>query len=298
MPSRQLQLASQSLRKIRDQLSLANLNIAERRELFDALPRRYPPPTDINVDKIVLNGVPTDRLGGDWSHRDLTILYFHGGGYVACSPATHRELAGRIGRECNATVYVPDYRLAPEFPYPAAINDAVSSYEALLELNGGSAREIVVAGDSAGGGLTASLLLMLRDRKRPLPRCACLLSPWADLTLSSRSMIAKAEIDPMITPDDLKLFADHYVSEMDRTDPLVSPLLGDLTGFPPLLIQVGTDEILLDDALGLAANAARCGVSLSLEVEKAAFHVWQSLPHLPEAVEATNRIGSFVKRHC
>ena len=227
------------------------------------------------------------------THRG--VLYFHGGGYVMGSLNTHAELMGRISSACRAPVLGIDYRLAPEHPYPAAVEDAVASYDRLRD-RGIKPGQIVIAGDSAGGGLTLACLLALKEQGKPLPAGAVLLSPWTDLTASGASVRTRADADPMIDGGVLEPMAGLYRGDTPAATAGVSPLFGDLAGLPPLLIQVGDFEVLLDDSTRLAERASDAGVDVQIDVFDGAFHVFQHNPNLPESTEALAAIGAFFDR--
>jgi acetyl esterase/lipase len=223
------------------------------------------------------------------------VLYLHGGGYVIGSPRSHRHLAAAIGRAAGTPTLLLDYRLAPEHPFPAAVDDAVAAYRWLLA-RGLSSDRIVVAGDSAGGGLTVALLLALRDRGVARPAGGVCISPWVDLTCSGASYATKAATDPIVTRDGVAAMAQAYAGTGDFKGPLVSPLFADLRGLPPLLVQVGSEEVLLDDAAGLSARARAAGVDVTYEEWPAMIHVWHwFLPMLDEAERAVATIGGFVR---
>jgi monoterpene epsilon-lactone hydrolase len=242
-------------------------------------------------------GVPSEWVIWEGTDAGRVILYLHGGGYVLCSPRTHRDLACRLARACAARVLSIDYRLAPEHPHPAAVDDAVSAYRWLLD-SGIKHSRIAVMGDSAGGGLTLVLLQQLRDRKIPLPACAVAMSPWADLTCSGDSMKQNSRKDPMLPPKVVAGFARHYAPEGDFSLPSVSPLFGDFSGLPPILIHVGTDEVLLDDSRRVAEKALKTGTTLELKIWPRMIHVFQAMAFiLPEARQAIKEIGCFVERH-
>ncbi|MDC0668816.1 alpha/beta hydrolase [Nannocystis radixulma] len=238
---------------------------------------------------------------GEWIHAagaraDKVLLYLHGGGYVAGSPATHRALTAALSREARVRVLALDYRLAPEHPYPAALDDALSAYTWLLN-QGFSARSIAVGGDSAGGGLTAATLVRLRDTPGArLPAAAFMLSPWADLAGTGESVRTRAALDPMIGGD-IAAFGRYYVGPAgDPHDPLISPIHADMRGLPPLLIQVGTREVLHDDAIRLAERVRAGQGKVELEVWDDMIHVFQVFPSLlPEARRAIRRIGQFLQ---
>ena len=223
------------------------------------------------------------------------MLYLHGGGYALGSASSHGELIARIAQASGLPVLALDYRLAPEHPFPAAHHDAMAAWHWLTTTRGLLPSHLTVAGDSAGGGLALALLLALRDDHQPLPRAAALLSPWTDLTLSGASMTDRADDDPVLSAGLLAHLADDYLAGQDAHHPLASPLHGDLTGLPPLLIQVGTAEILLSDSQRLADNARDQGVEVTLHVEQDAPHIFPSLTEVPAAHVATAQIGEFLR---
>jgi acetyl esterase/lipase len=224
-------------------------------------------------------------------------LYFHGGAYYMGSAATHRELAGRLALATSWRVLVPAYRLAPEHPFPAALEDAAAVYQALLDL-GVAADTIVMGGDSAGGGLTAATLVARRDRGIRLPRAADMFSPWTDLAGTGASMDGRAPYDPMLDPDGIRAGARPYVDGHDPTNPLISPVYADLHGLPPLLIFVGEDECLLDAAARLAERARAAGVSVDYKAWEGMRHVFPMLvAQVPEGHQAIEEIADWVKAH-
>lgn len=248
-------------------------------------------------EDVMAGGIPAEWVSCRGHDSGRVILYLHGGGYVICSPATHRGMTYGIARKCGARALVIDYRLAPEHPHPAAVEDALAAYRWLLE-TGTDPSRLAVMGDSAGGGLTLVLLQQLRDRKLPLPACAVLLSPWTDLTCSGESMRRNKRKDPLIRPHFIKGFARLYAREEEYTLPSASPLFGDMSGLPPMFIQAGSIETLLDDSRRVADKALKCGTNVELEVWPGMIHVFQSLaPFLPEARQAISRIGAFVASH-
>ncbi|MEQ8659983.1 MAG: alpha/beta hydrolase fold domain-containing protein, partial [Gammaproteobacteria bacterium] len=226
----------------------ARTPIAQRRELMEKVAFRVA--ADIAVHITSAGGRPAEHLRAPASAVDRVVLYLHGGGYVMGSPHTHRALAGEIARAAAATVLLPDYRLAPEAPFPAAVDDAVAAYRDLLDA-GHAPRHLAVVGDSAGGGLAVATLLALRDAGLPLPAAAVALSPWSDLCCTNASYTTRAALDPMIDPDDVRYMAGRYRQGAAATMPLASPNHADLHDLPPLLIHVGTDEVLFDDAVAL-----------------------------------------------
>jgi epsilon-lactone hydrolase len=238
------------------------------------------------------DGVPAIWLTPPGASRKNTILYSHGGYYQRGSPATHKELVARIARAAGARALAIDYRLAPAHPHPAAVDDAVTAYSWILD-RGASPAEVGLAGDSAGGGLTMAALVAMRDRGVPLPAAAAVLSPWVDLALTGESITERQAVDPVLDLATKRQAVANYLDGADPKAPLASPLFADLTGLPPLLIQVGTDEMLYDDAERLAAAAERAGVDVTLEVGEGMIHVFQFLGIVPEAQAATDRIGRF-----
>lgn len=241
------------------------------------------------------NGITHCHISAPNVRDDRGVLYLHGGGYVLGSLDTHAELMARVAMSCRAPVLGVDYRLAPEHPYPAAIDDALASYEHLIEA-GIKPEAIVLAGDSAGGGLALALLLKLKELGKPMPAGAVLFSPWSDLTGSGDSVKSRGDVDPMISPGMLNPMAELYLSGTNADDVLASPLFGDLAGLPPLLIQVGDHEILLDDSTRLATAAQSAGVKTEIEIYPGGFHVFQNQPHLPESAEALGAMGKFFDR--
>jgi acetyl esterase/lipase len=225
------------------------------------------------------------------------IYYLHGGGYTMGSISTHRELISRLSRAARARAFAIDYRLAPEDPFPAAVEDSTSAYRWLISSGVDPAR-LAIAGDSAGGGLTLATLVALRDKGDPLPAAAVCLSPWVDLEGLGESMTARDEVDPMVHRDSLLVAAKAYLGHADPHTPLAAPLYADLRGLPPLLIQVGTAETLFDDATRLAERARAAGVEVVVEPWDEMFHVWQFCASLlPEGQQAIDRIGEFVRKH-
>lgn len=257
---------------------------------------------------VLSRGVPLLRQPvqyGDWrgewlsapgARSDHVVLYLHGGGYVSGSPASHRALMGRLSWHAQGRVLALDYRLAPEHVFPAALEDAWSAYWWLLN-QGLEAKRIVVAGDSAGGGLTLALLMALRDANVPLPAAAICFSPWVDLAHTGASL-HKNEATDFINTNILHATADMYLAGHDPHDPLVSPLYGDLQGLPPLLIQVGSAELLYDDGRRIAEKAQRAGVAVELDVAPGMVHVWQFMYWIePKARQAVQQAGRFARRH-
>jgi monoterpene epsilon-lactone hydrolase len=242
-------------------------------------------------------------LEGEWiepaaphhAARRRYILYLHGGAYIAMSARTHRALTSRLAAWSDASLFALDYRLAPEHPFPAALEDALAAYRALIDA-GAPASRIVVAGDSAGGGLALALLVALRDAKDPPPAAAVLFSPWTDLAATGQSLIDNDAADPLFFGSWVGPEARHYLGATPATDPRVSPLYADLAGLPPLLIQVSDTEVLLDDSRRVFDKAKRSGVAATLEIWPALPHGWHIFaPILPEARAALRAAGAFIQ---
>lgn len=270
---------------------------SEMREGFEKLANFLPVPDNAGVEKTTADGVPAEWVTAADVSGDRVILYLHGGGYVIGSLNTHRRLACDLSAAAGARVLVIDYRMGPENPFPAAIEDAVKAYKWLLA-QGHLPANIAISGDSAGGGLTMATLISLRDQGVELPSCAVPISPWVDLEGAGDSMTANEAIDPMVRKPGLLRMADFYLNGADARDPLASPIHADLKGLPPLLIQVGTRETLLDDSRRLHARALADGVNSSLEEAGGMIHVWHLFaPMLSEGRDAIGRAGAFIRTH-
>jgi len=270
--------------------------VAEEREQFANTITR-PVPDDVRVAERTLGGRPALSLEPAYGAEvDGVLLFLHGGGYVIGGPRTHAALAAGLARRAGVRAVLPDYRLAPEDPFPAAVEDALAAYRELVAEAGGAGR-VVLAGDSAGGGLALATLLAARDEGLPAPAGVAVLSPWVDLTAAGDSMRTRRGIDPIFEPSDIEGYAAQYVGDGDRRAPLASPLFADLHGLPPLLIQVGGNEVLLDDAVRLASRAAADDVDVTLRVWPGVPHVFQHFAGmLDEADEALADAGAFLRR--
>lgn len=255
-----------------------------------------PVPDDVTVERVDAGGVAADWVSAPGADASKAVLYLHGGGYVIGSAVTHRELASRVSRASGARVLVVDYRLAPEHPFPAAVDDAVAAYRWMLG-QGIAPSAAAIAGDSAGGGLAVATLLALRDAGDSLPATAVCISPWVDLEMAGDSMTSRAELDPMVQKPTLTEMAAAYLGGADAKSPLASPLHAELGGLPPLLVMVGTSETLMDDAVRLAEKARAAGVEVTYEPWEDMIHIWPMFAIMPEAIQATDRIGAFLKQH-
>src|SRR5262245_4802877 len=292
MASRELDLV---LDVLRSRTRSDGLSVHELRSRLEDFAATIPVPEGARCVEVVAGAVRAEWVAPSGPTDLATLLYLHGGSYVLGSIATHRALVARLAETCGATALLIDYRLAPEYPFPAALDDALDAYRWLLA-QGAAPDRIVVAGDSAGGGLAAATLVALRDAGDPLPTAAVLLSPWVDLEGTGMSLVRNAGADPMIDRDGLLRAAAAYLGGADPRTPLAAPLHADLAGLPPMLIQVGGHEALLDDAVGFAARARAAGVDVRLEQWDEMIHVWQAFaPLLPEAGAALHQIGQFVR---
>jgi epsilon-lactone hydrolase len=269
--------------------------LEQRRATFAPAGRLYPVPDDVQVSDVIAGGVPAHWLAAPGADAGRVMLFLHGGGYELGSLRSDGELAARLGRASGMRVLFPEYRLAPEHRFPAAIDDVQAAWRWLRTDQGLNATSLAVVGGSAGGGLTAALLVAVRDAGEALPAAAVLMSPTVDLTSSGASMTERVDQDPFSTPDMLRQFAADYLAGADPKNPLASPLFASLAGLPPLLIQVGTSDLLLSDAERLAAAAAKAGVDVTLEIGEGLPHVYQILLGTPEAAQATERIGKFLR---
>jgi monoterpene epsilon-lactone hydrolase len=269
--------------------------LAELRATFAPAGRLHPVPPDVLVTEVDAGGVPAHWLDAPGTDAGRVLLFLHGGGYELGSRRSDGELAARLGRAGGMRVLFPEYRLAPEHPFPAAVDDALAVWHWLRADQGVSAGSVALAGDSAGGGLAVALLVAARDAAGALPAAAVLMSPTVDLTSSGASMTERVSQDPFSTPALLRQLAASYLAGADPRTPLASPLFAALGGLPPLLIQVGSADLLLSDSERLAAAAAKAGVDVTLEVGEGLTHVFPILLGTPEAAEATERTGKFLR---
>jgi len=269
-------------------------SVDEQRRLLREAVSAQPLPADVTVTAAALDGVPTAEITVDEIEPRHVVLYFHGGVYVIGDAFIAADLASQVGRRTQAKVISVDYRLAPEHPYPAAVDDALAAYEALLR-NGIAPSDIAFAGESAGGGLAIATLVNARDHGLPMPAAAFVMSPYVDLTLAGASIETKRDVDPLFTRELLQDRVGDYTAGQDAALGLISPIFADLSGLPPLIIQAGTHELLLDDAVRLAQQAATADVEVTLDITPGVPHVFQAYyPILDEAAAALDRAGQFL----
>lgn len=274
--------------------SRQDLTWAQRRAGMEAMQNVLWLPDDVSCEPDMAGRVPVEWIATPEVEPARVVFYLHGGGYALGSINTHRHMMQRIARATEARVLGVDYRLAPEDPFPAAVEDSVTAWKWLLE-QGVEASRCTIAGDSAGGGLTVATLLQLRDQGLAMPSAAVALSPWVDLSGSGESVQIKAGEDPMVAAEALQLMSQAYLDGADPKTELASPLFADLAGLPPFLIQVGTAEILLSDSTRLAEKLEAAAVAVALEEWEDMIHVFQSFPMLAESGQAIERIGDFVR---
>ncbi|ABS62493.1 Alpha/beta hydrolase fold-3 domain protein [Parvibaculum lavamentivorans DS-1] len=279
---------------VRERSKRAELALDERRKIMDGNAEMFPVPEGVAIERADLGG-----LGAEWAipagaEEGPVVLYFHGGGYLVGSSVSHRHVTSRLAAASKGRVLSVDYALAPEHPFPAAVNDGLKAYRWLLD-KGHAPERISIGGDSAGGGLTVATLLAAREAGLPMPASAVLISPWTDLTCATESYNSCADLDPMIQGAGIRETAAAYLNGADPRDPLASPNFADLTGLPPMLIHVGTDEVLLDDSRDLAKRAKAAGVEAELEVWEGMIHVWHAFYQmLPEGEQALDRLGAYL----
>ena len=296
MPSHAMQNVIDGLRQQRTAgAGHAPPTLAERRATFAPGGEPHPVPADVLVTEVTAGGVPAHWLEAPGTQTDRVLIFLHGGGFEFGSVRSDGELASRLGRAGGMRVLFPEYRLAPEHHFPAAIDDVIATWRWLRTDQRLPARSIAVAGDSAGGGLAVGLLVALRDAGEELPAAAVLMSPTVDLTGSGASMTERVDQDPLSTPDMLRQFAADYLAGADPRTPLASPLFASLAGLPPLLVLVGTADLLLSDSERLAAAADQAGVDVTLEIGEGLPHVYPLMLGTPEAAEATDEIGKFLR---
>ena len=293
-------MASKELEVVLELLKTCPLNpdltIQEQRTAFENM-SQGPLDEDVKCEKVDAGGTPGEWISTPEVVKDRVMLYLHGGGYTLGSIDTHRPLISWISRAAMTKALAIDYRLAPENPFPAAVQDSIAAYRWLLSIDVEPAR-LAIVGDSAGGGLTVATLIALRDAGEPLPAAAVCISPWVDMESLGESIRTKADVDPIVRREVTLQMAKAYLGDADPRTPLASPIHADLKGLPPLLIHVGTAETLLDDAIRLAECGKSAGVEVVFEPWEDMIHVWHSFANiLPEAQQAIKQIGEFVRKH-
>jgi monoterpene epsilon-lactone hydrolase len=292
-------MASEEIKAVRKLLAafpaVKDQSIQQLRDQMEKWVGSFPLPGGVSVEAVEADGVPAEWVKAPGARGDTAFLYAHGGGYALGSAETGRHLAAAISEAAATRVLSLDYRLAPEHPFPAAVDDAVAGFRWLVE-RGTPPEKVLIGGDSAGGGLTVATLVALRDAGDPMPAAGVCISPWVDLTCSSDSYRTKSESDPVIAHEDIRWLASLYLDGRDPKTPLASPLFANLEGLPPLLIQVGSEEVLLDDAVGLDCRAREAGVDSTLEVWEDMIHVWHVFfQMLKEGRDGIARIGEYFK---
>lgn len=281
---------------LRTQISTMEISVENIRNGLEQLAIMTKLPKDVKCEPIDVMGVPAEWITTPESIKEKVVLYLHGGGWIAGSINTHRDLASRISRASKTRILIIDYRLAPEHPYPAGLEDSITAYKWLINVEKIVPNNVVIAGDSAGGGLTIGCLIALRDEGVPLPAAAVCLSPGVDATMSGESLKSKVEVDPFLTPESVEFMVKQLLGDTDPEE--VNLLNKNLQGLPPLLIQVGTSEILLDDSIRLAELAKAAGVNVKLEVWDDMIHVFQAFAAFaPESREAIGKIGEFIQNY-
>ena len=265
-------------------------SIYEQRSKQEKSTRFFKLPKEVNTNKFNINGIPAELIDAN-NAKEGVILYLHGGAYALGSIKVYREFLARLAAACKLKVLAIDYRLAPEHPFPAALEDSVSAYHWLLA-NGFSSSKIVIAGDSAGGGLALSALVLLRDDNEALPACAICISPWVNLAFTRESI--NNNNDPILNPHILGVYANYYAGNNPPNAPLISPIYADLKGLPPLLIHVGTDEILFEEAIQFTENARQANIEVVIETWEGLFHGYHIIPFLPETKTSLEHIAKYI----
>ena len=283
-------------RKLAERPDGATAAIADLREEYDRAVEIFPLPDSVSLEAGTLGGVPGEWLRPEGADPTRALLYFHGGGYVLGSTRSHRHMVAALAAGAGVHAFSADYRLAPEHPFPAAVEDGTAAWKGLLDRGIDPARA-VVGGDSAGGGLTVAALIKARGDGLPMPAGGLCISPWTDMTLEAGSYAAKAESDPMVKKDQIERWTGVYLgADTDRRHPWASPLYANLEGLPPLLVQVGSEEVLLDDSVSLAEAARRAGIDARLTIAEEMIHVWHWFDRLLDrAQEGIDEAAAFIR---
>ena len=291
-------MADPEMTKLREMLAARPRasEIAQMRVDADARAKAFVLPADVTVKPVNANGVKAEWTSTPGADASSAILYLHGGGYVICSIESHRHLMAEVGRAAGMRTLAIDYRLAPEHPFPAPVEDTVAAYRYLLE-SGLKPNRIALAGDSAGGGLVVAAMLAIREAGLPLPACGWCISPWIDMEALGHSFVDRAETDPTVQKATIQMMAQWYLGGANPRHPHASPIYGDLRGLPPLLIQVGAVETLLDDSIALARKAGIADVPVDLQIWPEMIHIWHIyFPMLSAGRRAIAAGGSFVRK--
>jgi acetyl esterase/lipase len=296
MPSLQHRLIRTTLSGLMKPIRGVPVTIPTLRTLINLGSMVFFLPRDVETETVRIGKISAEWLLPKMADHNKVLLYFHGGGYAVGSTQTHRSLVAEIARQTGYCALLPEYRLAPENPFPAAVHDAVTCYRWLLD-TGHDPADIVIAGDSAGGGLSLACMLEAREKGLPMPGASVLIAPWVDLTLSQPSILKNIDRSPMLFLREMQAWARIYAGDFSVTDPLISPLFADLSGLPPLLIQVSDTEVLVDEDTLLAQNAQKAGVPVDFHIWKGLIHVWHVYwRYLPQAREAITEIAEFIHR--
>ena len=295
MVSKEMENIIKLLRKFQE--SITEVSVETMRAGMDQLATMVKLPKDVKCKPVIAGGVPAEWITTPDIVNQYVILYLHGGGYVAGSIAAYRDLVARISRVSKARILIIDYRLAPEYPFPAALEDAVVAYKWLISTEDIDPKKLIIAGDSAGGGLTLATLVKLRDEGISLPIAAVCLSPWTDLAGTGESIKTKVELDPFVTPENFEISVRAYLGATDSLNFLASPLYANLQGLPPLFIQVGTSELFLDDSVRFAERAKAAGVDVKLEIWSDMIHIFAFFAAFaPESRQGIEQIGEFIQK--
>jgi len=299
MVSEEMKDAMEQLKRFQNRLlkrlNYEKVNAEKWRQAENMMARSLPIPEDVKWEQVNADGVVAGFISTPGVSQDRVLFSIHGGSYVAGSIFNNKENLGRWSRQAKMTVFAVEYRLAPEHPFPAGLNDCIKAYIWLIKERKIKSKNVIIFGSSAGGGLTVAMLLKLRDKGEKLPAAAVLQSPWLDLTLSGRSIKSKAEVDPILNEGFLRIAAQWYCGAEDPRNPLISTIFADLTGLPSLFVQVGTSEILLDDSIRLTEKAKTAGIDVQLKI-------WEGMPHsfigmspsIPEVPKGRAQIANFL----
>lgn len=295
MPSWQSSLNSRFARMMKNKSVGGESSLADLRRHYDYMTERYGPvPKDAIVENAKLGSVKGEWVRVDETQPQRLVIYLHGGGYISGSPETHRPLVARLCKAASCAALSLNYRLGPEFPFPAGLRDAVDAYR-FLTAKGFPPASIVLAGNGAGGGLAFSTLLAIRNAGLPMPAACVAMSPWADMTLSGWSMLQNRETDAMMSWELLFVSARHYLQDANPADVYASPIFGNFRDFPPVMVHAGSLELLRDDASRLGELAAAANVPVSVEIYDGMQHVFQAYTNAPESKVSLNRLGQFIK---